>query len=147
MKREEVTIVHVVGGLAQSVSAWTFMRLMKVVRTRNLHMYSKASLVEPDWEIDSIPMATAAAKYVSCLSPAKYFPCSLWTKRLKLGLMFLFSDLRSYGDFFSPILFVFDQHTQCSSLIPGYKVWFHFELYFAQYDQSNLSFINHKSRG
>lgn len=40
------------------------MRLMKVVRTRNLHMFSKASLLEPDWEIDSIPMATVAAKYV-----------------------------------------------------------------------------------
>lgn len=47
-----------------SVSAWTLMRLMKVVRTRNLHMYSKSSLMEPDWEINSIPMATKAAKHI-----------------------------------------------------------------------------------
>ncbi|XP_073387619.1 uncharacterized protein [Physcomitrium patens] len=47
-----------------SVSAWTLMRLMKVVRTRNLYMYSRSSLLKPDWEIDSIPAATAGAKHI-----------------------------------------------------------------------------------
>ena len=65
MKGEGITIIHLLSELVQSVSAWTLMRLMKVVRTRNLQMYSKASLVDPDWEIDSIPMATKAAKHVS----------------------------------------------------------------------------------
>jgi hypothetical protein len=35
-------------------------------------MYSKSSLMEPDWEIDSIPMAMKAAKHVS-LSPRTSF--------------------------------------------------------------------------
>lgn len=66
------------------------MRLMKVVRTRNLYMYSTSSLLEPDWEIDSIPIATTAAKHVSCLSPCTYASLCLNLKELELQMLRLF---------------------------------------------------------
>ncbi|CAK9233781.1 unnamed protein product [Sphagnum troendelagicum] len=50
--------------MEQSVSAWTLMRLMKVVRTNNLSMFSYTSMLSADWEIVSVPMAKSAAKQI-----------------------------------------------------------------------------------
>lgn len=59
--------------MEQSVSAWTLMRLMKVVRTNNLSMFSYTSMLSADWEIVSVPMAKSAAKQVS-VAPPKFTP-------------------------------------------------------------------------
>jgi hypothetical protein len=45
------------------------MRLMKVVRTNNLSMFSYTSMLSADWEIVSVPMAKSAAKQVSVTPP------------------------------------------------------------------------------
>jgi hypothetical protein len=49
------------------------MRLMKVVRTNNLSMFSYTSMLSADWEIVSVPMAKSAAKQVS-VAPPKFTP-------------------------------------------------------------------------